>query len=249
MADKLLSLATSKLDIDTLYDDLTFPDGKDGLPYVVLNMVATVDGKATIGGRSFPLGSKVDHVLMRKIRAAADMVLIGAGTLRAENVDFRMPDHLQEKRLARGLTGVPLAAVLSPSADLPLDRTFFTSKQFTAIVLCTEQADPRKVKELSSRVQVLSVGKAKVELRTMLSVLLADFGVKRLVVEGGPTLNFSLIEAGLADELFLTICPKIVGGHETSIVQGTGFSPDRVPLLRLVSAHACDNELFLRYAV
>ncbi len=244
---KVLAMAPSDIDIEHLYDDLTFPEGKNGRPYVVFNMVSSVDGKVTIAGRSQPVGSKTDHALMRKIRAATDMVLVGAGTLRKENIDFRLPAPLRERRVARGLTPVPVAAVLSPSADLPLNRTFFTSNEFPSVVFTMRRAPAEKIRQLEGLAQVVYVGDADVDLSQLMSVLTTELGVKRLVVEGGPTLNFSLIKAGFADELFWTVAPKVVGGHELTMIQGPELLVERASRLRLVSAYSYENEIYLRY--
>lgn len=238
----------SEIDIDHLYDDLTFPEGKDGRPYVVFNMVSTVDGRVTIKGRSQPVGSGTDHQLMRKIRAAADMVLIGAGTLRAENINFALPVDLQEARVSRGLSRVPFAAVLSPSAELPLNRTFFTSQEFTSIVFTTKKARPERIRELEGHAQVVVVGESDIGLPHLMSVLATQFGVKRVVIEGGPTLNASMVRARYADELFWTVAPKVVGGRELSMIQTPELLSDTGLPLRLISAYAFKDEVYLRYA-
>lgn len=243
----VLTLGPSDLDIDDIYGDLEFPEGKAGLPYVVLNVVSTVDGRATIGGRSNRVGTDVDHRLMRKIRAAADMVLIGAGTLRGENVDFRLAPELQQKRIASGKSPAPIAAVLSASAELPLDRTFFQSKEFEAIVFVTKRANPRQVELIEKHAKVMVVGDKTIDISILAQVLVRDLGVRRLVVEGGPSLYHAFIASRLADELFFTLSPKITAGRELTPVEGPRFPGDGVVPLRLVSAFAYQNEIFLRY--
>jgi len=245
--NRLLSLQPSDLGIDDLYRDIVFPEGTAGRPYVVLNAVSTVDGKATIGGRSNAVGSDLDRSLMRRIRAAADMVLIGAGTLRGENVDFRLPAELRMARVARGMSPTPMAAVLSASGELPLDRTFFRSKEFEAIVFISRSADPRRVRAIEKHARVVVVGEQTVDIGALAKTLTQDLGVKRLVIEGGPRLYHAFIASNLVDELFLTLSPKIVAGREVSPIEGPRFPGDGVVRLRLVSAYAFHDELFLRY--
>jgi riboflavin biosynthesis pyrimidine reductase len=175
------------------------------------------------------------------------MVLIGAGTLRAENVNFALPMELHEIRAARGLSPVPLAAVLSPSAQLPLDRTFFTSGEFPSVVFTTENARSENKEALKPYAQVVVVGENDVDLSDLMSILTTDFGVKRLVVEGGPSLNASMIRAGFANELFWTVAPKMIGGRELSMVQTPDLLSDLGVPLQLSSAYAIGNEVYLRY--
>ncbi|MBI4320640.1 MAG: dihydrofolate reductase family protein [Chloroflexi bacterium] len=243
----LFVIPTDRSTIDGLYDELEFPEPPPGRPYVAMNMVSTIDGKVTIGGRSFPVGSAVDHGLMRKIRAAVDMVIVGAGTLRNEDVNFSLPAALQERRLLRGLGPHPLAAVISASAELPLQRKFFQSADFESIVFTSERADRARIRALESYARVIVVGQKDVDLNRLMSILVDDLGVKRLLVEGGPTLNFSFVDAGYADELFWTVAPKIVGGRELTMVEGKGLDPGRVAKLKLLSAFAYNEELYLRY--
>ena len=115
------------LNPDTIYDELHLhrPDPPADRPTVALNMVTSVDGKAAVAGSAAPLGSEVDHRLMRAIRAAHDAVLNGAGTLRAERVDPRVGPERAARRVARGARPEPLAVVLTRSGNLPLDRRYF----------------------------------------------------------------------------------------------------------------------------
>lgn len=245
--NEVLALGPGHTSIQDLYHDVAFPLGKNGRPYVAINVVSSVDGKATIGGRAGKVGSDLDHMLMRRIRAAVDMVLIGAGTLRTENVDFRLPPDLQQKRAAAGVTPALTAAVLSASGDLPLDRTFFQSREFQAVVFVPRSAPRQRVQRLEKHVRVLTVGEKAVDLGRLMRVLSQDLGVKRLLVEGGPRVVHAFISAGLADELFLTISPKVVAGEEVTIVEGPRPPGDGVSMLQLLSAFAYRGELFLRY--
>ncbi len=233
--------------IDALYDGLQFPEPPRGRPYVAINMVSTVDGKVTIDGRSYPVGSDTDHKLMRKIRAPVDMVMVGAGSLRAEDINFSLPADLQELRLVRGLTPHPIAAVVSASGDLPLDRKFFLSGDFESIVFTSKQAGQARIRQLENYSRVIVIGENDVDLQRLMKVLRGRLGVRRLLVEGGPTLNFSLIDAGYVDELFCTIAPKMLGGRGPTMVEGKGMGASRIARLRLISAFTYADELYLRY--
>lgn len=231
-----------------IYRGLVFPGPGRDRPYVAINMVTSVDGKATLGPGAYTLGSRVDHMVMRRIRLAVDGVMVGAETLRAENVNPSVPPEMQVERLARGMAGQPIAIVVTGMADIPLDRTFFRLDTFPRVVVTTRRAPLARVLALERLARVIRVGEERVNLSEMMGILAKDLGIRSLVVEGGPSLNASLIGEGLVDELFWTVAPKIVGGAaRRTMVEGEPFPPDRVPRLELVSLHHHLGELFLRY--
>ncbi|MBI3977592.1 MAG: dihydrofolate reductase family protein [Chloroflexi bacterium] len=235
------------IDPMSLYDDLTLLPARPYRPSVALNMVTTVDGKAAIGGRASAIGSAVDHLAMRKIRAAAHCVLLGAGTLRAEGVDPRVPPELGGRRIARGLPAQPIAAIVSASGDLPLNRRLFRLSEIERLVITSAALPADRRHELERYATVLAIGEPEVDLRAALGLLQQAFGVQRLVAEGGPRLNDALLRADLVDELFWTIAPAIVSGTGPTMVVGEERPPDQVRRATLVSAFVHESELFLRY--
>ena len=233
---------------EEVYGDLTFPNGAGERPYTVINMVTTVDGKASLGGKAFGLGSRVDRMVMRRIRAAADGLLVGAETLRRENVDPTVPTQLESRRVALGMSPQPAAIVVTATADLPLERTFFKATGFSRVIVTTESASAERVARLERYARVLRIGANAVDLPTMMTALARSLGLRRVVVEGGPTLNAALIAEGLVDELFWTVAPKILGGAAMrTMVEGRPLPLDRIPHLDLMSLHRYDSELFIRY--
>src|SRR5437762_2573894 len=96
-------------------------------PHLAINMVATVDGRAALGGTATGIGSAQDRQLMRQLRADADVVLHGAGTVRADPLSARVPQHLVEQRLARGVSPQPLGAIVTASGVLPREHPYFQS--------------------------------------------------------------------------------------------------------------------------
>ena len=236
----------------TLYEDLEFPPGRDGRPYVVVNMVSTVDGKAVVGGRAARIGSPLDRLLMQRIRAAADCVLFGAGTVRAEAFDVRMGLEQQAARRARGLPLEPLVAIVTNTGDLPLGRSLFRPRKPQPVVFTSEEAlraYPERFARLRQVAKVLVVGGEAPDLTGLLSTLLTELNVGRLLVEGGPSLNQSLFAAGLVDELFLTLAPRVVGGRSRTIVEDDVEPRLDLARLDLVSIAEAAGELFLRYRV
>jgi riboflavin biosynthesis pyrimidine reductase len=194
------------------------------------------------------IGSGLDRALMRRIRAACDAVMVGAATLRAEPVDPSVPDELADTRAARGLPPQPLAVAVSATLDLDPSWRFFRPGRDRALVLTTTAAPRDRADALAGVGSVERIGADSVDLVEALVRLRSGYGVERLVVEGGPTLNRQLVALGTVDELFLTLAPKLAGGSGPSIIGG-GSDARILAGLELRSLHACNGELFLRYRI
>jgi riboflavin biosynthesis pyrimidine reductase len=212
-------------------------------PFLYLNMVASADGRASIEGRTAGLGSEADTLLLTELRALADAVLVGTGTIRAEGYGrlVRNPQRVARRERA-GLPPTPTAVLISRSFDIPWGAPLFESAEQPVIVYTGDGGAPPQVAAPLEivRLEDPTPQAAMADLRSR--------GVRAVLCEGGPTLNSGLLEAGVVDELFLTLSPQLAG--ETGaprIVEGMGL-PDPVPLT-LEWALRHDEELYLRYAV
>jgi riboflavin-specific deaminase-like protein len=215
-------------------------------PYVVVNFVATADGKATFEGRSGKLGGKADSALFHRLRTKADAVLVGSGTLRAERYGRIIRDpELRAVREAEGLASDPLACVVSRSLSLPLDIPLFQDPEQRTIVFTS--SDER----LEGAGPGVSVERLRAEELTMTSALeiLADrYAVRSVLCEGGPTVFGALLGEELVDELFLSLAPRIAGGGEApTIVEGMPLA--ELLELELVWVLEAEGELFIRYRI
>lgn len=210
-------------------------------PYVVLNFVASLDGHATIEGRSGPLGSDTDMEMLHRLRTRVDAVMIGAGTMRAERYGRIVPHpDLRAYRERVGLAHDPLAVIVSGRLDLPWDAPLFTDGGGRVVVFTASEEDPP---ETATPVTVVR-HRATVDLAEALRWLRHERGIRSVLSEGGPTLHGRLREQGLADELFLTIAPKLVGGTGPRILEGTLPEVNDLDLIWLLEA---ERELFTRY--
>lgn len=219
-------------------------------------MVTSVDGKATVGGKAGPIGSPTDRTVMRTLRAHADAVMIGAGTLRAEKLTLAIPEGLAGERVSRALRPQPLAIVITMTGDVPLRANLLGFSPDNLLVLTSPEATEERLAALSNLASIEIVPKenlakgSHLELARALETLKKRYAVDVLLVEGGPFLNYALISSGLADELFLTLAPKLLGGAHAdtlTILDGTALAPTKIPNLELISVHLSNNELFLRY--
>ncbi|HKS90622.1 MAG TPA: dihydrofolate reductase family protein [Tepidiformaceae bacterium] len=236
------------------YTALDFPEPPPNRPYIIVNMVMSADGKAVIEGNEQGLGSKVDQRLMRELRVNADVVLNGASTLRISGTSSRLSDAaLEQIRLDRGKPRFPIAAVWSRSGDLPLDKIFFTARDFEAVVYLSDSAprNRREAAEATGR-PIFSVP-AVDDLGWMLAHMRHELGARVLLCEGGPTTTAQFFGEHVVDEYFTTIGPEIVAGRDTlTPVEGpVTFSRDSVRHLDLVSMtrNHETSELYLRYRV
>lgn len=252
---------SEELAADAVYADLFFPDreGPRGQPYVAINMVSTLDGKASVGGRASPIGSGTDRAIMRNLRCAADAVLVGAGTLRAEELNLGVPQDLAAKRRRDGRPEQPFGIVLAGSRDLPLHRKLFSSEGLTTnpnLGVLAGASTPHATLEHASSLGVRVLKSdipGRLQPREILALLTGHLGINSLLLEGGPTVNASFLSAGAVDELFLTLSPKILATagetSEPSIV--AQFSNEAQTLgLNLTSVHCSpdESELYLRYS-
>ncbi|MGH2369332.1 MAG: RibD family protein [Chloroflexota bacterium] len=248
-----------------VYRGLAFPRGVDHptrRPYTVVNMVCTVDGKVVVGGPGTTrlIGSPTDHYLMAKIEFQADAVLLGAGLIREDDPPYpRLSARRRRQREAMGLRPDPLWVVLSASGAFPrLPRLFAEGQRNTALITTDRLApEPRAllaqhtqviVGDEAERTQVPVVGEAAVDVLQMGRILRDTFAVNSMVCLGGPVLNASMLAAGAADELFVTVAPKLQGGSRMpTLLEGKGYPPEELPVLDLLSLYSDGSDLFLRY--
>jgi riboflavin biosynthesis pyrimidine reductase len=227
------------------------PAGPAGRPRVLLNMVSTVDGRASIGGRSAPLSGRADRELFHGLRLACDAVLVGAATVRMERYG-RIIREPSRRRLRRehGLGEEPLACVVSAGLALPADLPLLAEPEARVVIVTASAAS---LPATAAQVDYVRAERAgRLDLSAALGELRARFGVQILLCEGGPHLSSELLGAGLVDELFLSLAPTLAGGEATEgaglrILAGPELEPPRA--LELVGALERDSHLFLRYAV
>lgn len=219
-------------------------------------MVMSADGKTVIGGTEQGIGSATDKRLMRELRVNADVVLTGAGTLRASGASPRLGDEtLEQMRLDRGKPRFPTAAVFSRSGDLPLDRAFFTARDFDAVVYASPGMSAERYEAVAAagRPMFRLPSEGTEAISAMLAHMRRELGAQVLLCEGGPTTNAQFFELGVVDEYFLTLGPVIVGGKDTlTAVEGDrAFSREDVKRMDLISAvpNPGTSEVYLRYRV
>jgi len=237
--------------------------GDLGLPERCLyaNFVATVDGVVAIpalpgSNRLISGGSEADRFVMGTLRAAADLVLIGSGTLRApprgrwrpETVFPPGAEGFASFRHALGHDASPRVAILTASGSIPHDHPVLGDG---ALVLTTETGAARLADGLPEAAEIVALpGEEEVDVRAAVA-LLHRRGHRRILSEAGPHVFGSLVEADLVDELFLTVSPLLAGRPPTAVglVEGAALLPERSDEARVRSVRLHGSHLFLHYAL
>jgi riboflavin biosynthesis pyrimidine reductase len=213
-------------------------------PYLVTNFALTVDGRATIDGRSGPIGDRTDSQVLHRLRTQVDAVMIGAGTLRVERYGRIVPDPALRgfRERGEGLAPDPLAVIVSDSLDLPWDAPLFTCGYGRIVIVTSSDAEPP---DTATSVRV-DRHRGAIDLRRALASLRAERGVRAVLCEGGPHLHANLVRDGLVDEMFVTRAPKLALNEGLGLLADGDGDADPVEL-ELIWLLDADGELFARY--
>jgi riboflavin-specific deaminase-like protein len=212
--------------------------------FVRANMVSALDGTIAADGVSAGLSSPADKDVFAVLRAWADVVLVGAGTARQEEYrPARIRAALQAGRAERGQDAVPRIAVVSGSLDLSPDSPLM--QDASTLVVTSARADASRVAELRRHHDVVVAGQDAVDLRRALQDL-NGLGLGRVLCEGGPSLLGALVDAGLVDDLCLSIAPSLGGGTQAGLLGTATPVQQRLRLRHVVEA---DGFLMTRYAL
>ena len=222
------------------------------LPFVFINMAITVDGKIATANRAVSsFGSQRDKDHLLELRATADAVMCGAGTVNSGPITLS-PGSAKYRRLRtrRGLSEYNLRIIASGSGNVNPEAEIFKRAFSPILILTTDRASVEKLKSLRELgAEIKSFGAREIDFRTALLWLREKWNVKRLLCEGGGELDDALFRAGLVNELHLTICPKIFGGRKApTIAEGDGVPKlANAAQLKLKSMKRIGDELFVVY--
>jgi riboflavin biosynthesis pyrimidine reductase len=214
----------------------------DGRPRVAAAMIASVDGRATVGGRSAGLGHPADTALLRELRTAVDAILVGPGTLRAERYADLLDDDQRERRAEGGLAPEPLVATIARRGDVPVDIPLFAEGR-ARIQVYTEAGASISGRGAEVAVERFAAGAATP--RVALEHLAGERGVRSVLCEGGPTLLRALVAHRCLDHLLQTLAPLLAGGDGPNVLEGEALDPPAA--LGLHDVHRADDHLFMHY--
>lgn len=213
----------------------------EGRPWVLVNMVSSVDGGTAIDGTSTGLGDDDDLTLFKVQRALPDVILVGAGTVRAEDYrPVRLDGERRSRRVDRGQEPTPRLVIVSGRLSLKPDAKVFSDPSNPPIVFTGSEVDPGRRDEFAGVADVVALDDLDAEA---VIEYLGDFSV--VLCEGGPSLIGQLVSVGLVDEINLTIAPMMLSGESKRVAYGApAVAPLDMQLDRLILG---DRSLFLRY--
>ena len=187
--------------------------------YVILNAAMSIDGKISTRKNDSAISSKLDLVRVHKLRSTVDGIVIGISTVLED-------DPMLNVRYSTTRKKNPTRIIIDSKARIPLNsRIIDSSNKIQTIIAVTHNASSRKIKEIQKKgAQVLVYGNGKVNLRNLFQQL-EKMGLKKIIVEGGGEINWSVLKLGLVNELVVTISPVIIGGRDAkTLVEGKGFT-------------------------
>lgn len=236
-----------QIEIEEYLTELAFADrALPERPFVVVNFIASVDGRGTVDGKSAGLGNDGDKALFRALRRHTDALLAGTGTLRTERYGrvLRNPAS-REWRRQRGLAPEPLACTLTRRGAVPFDIPLFAEPEAHVVVFTGADLDPTGVR---AQLEIVKLDPDELSFAAAFEYLRTRHGVRTLLCEGGPRVFSSLLHERVADQLFLTVSPLMVGGGMApTITLGDRLpEPTRTTLDGVLER---DGTLFLRYGL
>jgi 2,5-diamino-6-(ribosylamino)-4(3H)-pyrimidinone 5'-phosphate reductase len=222
-------------------------------PYVFINIATSADGKIdTFERKGSAISSKRDKERVDQLRADADAVLVGGKTLLGELPKLTVKNEaLREDRVKRGMSPNPIKVGVITNADIPLESDFIKAGPARVVIFTTLQTSKSQLETLRTNgVEVYVHDAQRVDLQKMLETL-GDLGVKRLMVEGGGTINFELLRLKLVDELMIYIAPMIFGGDNApTLASGFGLVRKDAIALNLINIETHeDGGILLHYTL
>ena len=225
-------------------EDRTTPDGQ---PWLLTNMIASADGATALEGVSGGLGGDADGNVFAALRAVADVIVVGASTVRLE--DYRAPSggsaEAAAARAARGQASRPLLVIVTASLSVDPDQRVFADPDYRPLVATVPGAPADRRAELADRADVFDCGTDQVDLPALLTEL-GGRGHRVVLSEGGPSLNGQLIADDLIDEWNLTLSPILAAGDSKRPAQGRPLPHPAVPM-QLRRVWQADELLFCRW--
>lgn len=220
-------------------------------PFIFINSAMSADGKlSTKERKQVKISGKLDFERVDELRARADAIMVGIGTVLADDPSLTIKSP--ERRVARKASGKdenPVRIIVDSSAKTPLDADIFKKGEGLRIVAVSNSAPEEKIKSLEEKALVIKTGDFKVDL-TELAVKLKEMDINTLMVEGGATLNWGMLSAGIVDELYIFIGNLIIGGKTApTFADGEGFTEAELSGLELISAEKIGDGVLLKWKV
>jgi len=220
-------------------------------PFVFINSAMSADGKlSTKEKKQVRISGKLDFERVDELRARADAIMVGIGTVLSDDPSLTVKSP--ERRAARKAAGKsenPARIIVDSSARTPLDADVFKKGEGIRIIAVSGSAPAENLEKLKEKAIVIQTGTEKVDLPQLVRKL-KEMGINTLMVEGGATLNWGMLSAGLVDEIYTFVGNLIIGGATSpTFTDGEGFSEAEILELELLSAKKIEDGLLLKWKV
>lgn len=220
-------------------------------PFIFINSAMSADGKlSTKERKQVKISGKLDFERVDELRANADAIMVGIGTVLADDpsLTVKSPER-KAARKAAGKSENPVRIVVDSAARIPHDADIFKKGEGRRIIAVSNSAPAEKIKSLEEKALVIKTGAHKVDL-TELAKKLKEMGINTLMVEGGATLNWGMLSAGLVDEVYTFVGNLIIGGKTApTFADGKGFTEAELLGLELLSAEKIEDGILLKWKV
>ncbi len=220
-------------------------------PFIFINSAMSADGKlSTKERKQVRISGKQDFERVDELRAQADAIMVGIGTVLADDpsLTVKSPER-RATRKAAGREENPIRIIVDSSARIPLDADIFKKGEGKRIIAVSKSAPPEKVRELEKKAMVIKTGEDRVDLPELAREL-KKMGIGTLMVEGGATLNWGMLSAGLVDEIYTFTGNVIIGGKAApTFADGEGFTEAELLKLELLSAEPIEEGVLLKWKV
>lgn len=220
-------------------------------PFIFINSAMSADGKlSTTERKQVRISGKLDFERVDELRARADAIMVGIGTVLSDDpsLTVKSPERKAARRAAEKSEN-PARIIVDSTARTPLDADIFKKGEGIRIVAVSNSAPAENVQKLEEKALIIKTGVDKVDLRELAGEL-KEMGINTLMVEGGATLNWGMLSAGLVDEIYTFVGNLIIGGATApTFTDGEGFSEDELLELELISSEKIENGVLLKWKV
>lgn len=220
-------------------------------PFTFINSAMSADGKiSTWQRKQVRISGAIDFDRVDELRATSDAVMVGIGTVLADDPSLTVKSAQRKaERKARGLFENPARIIIDSHARTPIDADIFEKGEGQRIVVVSSSAPSKSVEALKEKAIVIISGDTSVDLPDAMEQL-HELGIKRLMVEGGATLNWGMLSSGLVDEVYTFVGNIIIGGQVApTLVDGEGFTDASTLPLEMISAEKIEAGMLLIWKV
>lgn len=222
-------------------------------PFIFINSAMSLDGKlSTIERKQVKISNKEDFERVDRLRAESDAVMVGSNTAVGDDPKLVVKsEELRKERIKKGLPENPIKVMVGSIRNLKLQSDFLDFGNSEKIIFTTEKENKEKIAALRNKpnTKVYVLPERKDNIYEMVEILY-DLGIKKLMVEGGGTLNYEMLAAGLVDEIYVAVGPKIFGGRDApTLADGEGLTYDKSVDLELLDMQRLGDVVVLKYRI